>query len=191
MDYLVIGGIAVATYMLFKALKKPASGTGGSTDGNTGGNTGGASLPACAQNLLPNGFPKSSWTPSPAMDYQGVALNTNKQITLGTTGYEVLAIQMWTNKGNTNVLALDGVYGPATMAAYKAELIRTNADQSKIDSVNNFKFSDHRGITYVNPLRNQKTLTTSIIPNCPSLKTFMFGAYDLEGSTMDATPNVQ
>ena len=140
---------------------------------------------------MPNGFPKSSWTPSPAMDYQGVALNPNKQITLGTTGYEVLAIQMWTNQGNTNVLALDGVYGPATMAAYKAELIRLEYTESNINNVGNFKFSDHQSITHVYPIRNQKTLNTSIIPNCPSLKTFMFGAYEKYGEIWGAVPDVQ
>jgi hypothetical protein len=208
-EWLIIGGAGLVAFLLFRPKAQagtyiPQTGSGGSTGGSggsTGGSTGasgggggGLSLPTggstgvCA-NLLANGFPNRGWNPNPPMDYPGVTLNPNKQITLGSTGYEVLAIQIWTNGSNTTVLELDGIYGPLTMSAFKNELIRTNSSGSNI--VNNFKFNDVMSLKYVYPLRNQKTLTTSIIPSCPSLKTFLFGSVeDYDGRLINGTPNV-
>ena len=189
MDYAVIGGVAVAAYFLFKQFKKLGSGGDAGTGNNTGGgNTGGGNtgtpppqLPACAQsqNIIATGFPYSGFRP--ALDYGDIIFTPaqkSKILRVGSTGYEVMALQIWCNWGRTKsqLIAVDGVLGQGTAASFTSQAptdweTKFNAGTFTLNDMT----SDGRQLEGMKISAQEKIFREGYISSCPSLTNFLFG----------------
>jgi hypothetical protein len=194
MDYAIIGGVAVAAYFLFKQFKNMSSGGNSGTGNNTGGgntgggNTGGGTntgtpppqIPACAQNIIATGFPYSGFRPTAPEVYADIIFTPtqkSKILRVGSTGYEVMALQIWCNWNRTKsqLIAVDGVLGQGTAASFTSQ-----APTSWVSKFNSGTFTLN-DLTSDGPLEGMKVLTQEkifregYIPSCPSLTNFYFG----------------
>jgi hypothetical protein len=196
MDYAVIGGVAVAAYFLFKQFKNLSSGGNSGTGNNTGGgtNTGGGPFippPTTCTSLLPNGFPKSSFTPTITNEYLFTVPETQKVLRIGSTGLEVMALQIWINWGRekSKLIEVDGVLGPKTWLALTEDVPHLNTVGNESITLATLKPDRPNAYTIVglrmlaNPYRIPNLLT-----NCPALDTFKFGSVKIQGISSDGSP---
>lgn len=219
MDFLIVGGIASAAYFLFSsfsrgpirtdspALTPPANPPNPNTTtaaANTGAGAGADPTKTCnGVPILYNGFPNSGFNLPTSGDsmytYTLSAAEKDAKLVLGAKGMNVVAFQIYLNHNQkkANLIAVDGVLGPQTVASLNRQVTNGVLGESFRTYFNNGSLTlrsvGKSTIEGVQVAKNCFNFKEGFIPICPKLTSFCFGSiswesgvyYDGFGSDLD------